>query len=159
MSTLTIATSFVRETLSLRDQIEGAFIDLAARLARIRSEELWREVGYSSYEEFLAEMRLSPATASKLVSIHERFVVDLKLDRDKLAPVGWSSLYQLLKVVKTKSDAKEWLGKANLLKRDDLEREVKEAAGKMPEECQKGDHDYYELKICRRCGERVRVYE
>lgn len=151
----TPSLNFCESTIQLVQNIEGAFIELGKRLLRIRDERLW-ESNWESYEEFLSEIKISPGKASKICSVYEKFVVEFEVDQEKLANVGWSNLYSMLPAIKTKSDAKEWVDKGMVLRREDIEDEVREFKhGK----CEHKEFDEITLRICRNCGKKIRVYE
>lgn len=147
--------SFLKETIQLKVDTESAFLELAARLYRIHSEEMWK-TDYESYEEFLLDARISKATASKLESVYTTFVLKHKIPSKKLAEVGWSSLYTIASHSDTKERAEELVEKAALLTRDDLVRSLENEGGKQ-DRCK--HPKFRTVQVCEECGYRVRVYE
>ena len=148
---------FCESTIELVQNIEGAFINLGERLHKIRIERLW-ESNWDSYEEFLGEIKISPGKASKIVSVYETFVLEYKVPTEKLSSVGWSSLYSMLPAIKSGQDANEWVEKGSVLRREDIEDEVREfKKGK----CNCDEHPFEEiiLQICKNCGKRHRVFK
>lgn len=117
---------YLNTTLSLRNQIEAGFLELGKRLHTIKSGELWK-ANYSTYQEFLAEMRFSEATDSKLRTIYQRFILEYKLPVEKLSQIGWSSLYMLATKVDDKQTALDIIEYGRDLKRDDFADAVRSA--------------------------------
>lgn len=142
---------YVRETLKLRDTIEGAFIALGERFYKIREESLWHGM-YESYAEFLADMRVSEATASKLMQVYRTYIVEFKIAPSKLAKIGYSNLYMAIPLIE-KHGVESAIEKAASLRREDIQDEVREDAH--------GDcaHDWENITIraCMTCGKKERL--
>jgi hypothetical protein len=146
----TPSLNFCESTIELVQNIEGAFIELGKRLLRIRDERLW-ESNWESYEEFLSEIKISPGKASKICSVYEKFVVEYGVEQEKLAGVGWSNLYSMLPAIKSKRDATEWVDKGMVLRREDIEDEVREFKhGK----CDHKNFRELHIYICNDCGKK-----
>lgn len=145
------SAKYVRDTLKLRDTIESAFIALGERFYRIREEALWQGI-YESYAEFLTDMRVSEATASKLMQVYRTYIVEHKIAPVKLAKIGWSNLYIAIPLLQ-KNSIESVIEKAASLRRADIEDEVRDEANP---NCQ---HDWEEVKlrVCNTCGRRERV--
>ena len=143
---------YCQQTLALKKTLESGFLTLAERLKKIKEEGLW-EAEWGSFAEFLMEMKISEATASKLISVYDKFVLEYGIDQEKLAGVGWSSLYEILPLCDTVGSAREMVEKATLLKRDELREEVREAR---VGEC---DHEWVEvhLRQCTKCAKREKI--
>ena len=151
---ITSPREFLRETIQLKVDTESAFLLLAARLYKIHTEKLW--VGeYQDYEEFLLDAKLSKATASKLERVYEVFVLQHRIQAQKLAQVGWSSLYAISSHADTKERATELVERASLLTRSDLEKSIKNEDGKQ-EKC---SHNWIKIEFCTLCELRRRIYE
>jgi len=148
--------SYCEETIALVHNIEGAFIALGERLHRIRNERMW-EGRWDSYEDYLSEINISPAKASKITSIYEKYVLEYNVPQDKLVKVGWSSLYSLLPAVKDKESANEWVDKASVLRREDIEDEIRDI--KLGAPCPHKNTEILKLEICKDCGKRWKIYE
>ena len=115
---------FLRETIDVIRQIETRFLELGSRLYKIRTEELWNS-SYDSYAEFLTEAKLTQGNASMLASVHEHYVVLGGATQEKLAGIGYSSLYQAIPLIE-KDGVEKVIEKARLLTRDELKQEVRE---------------------------------
>jgi len=150
------AINYCNETIELVHNIEGAFIALGERLHEIRRKRMW-EGQWDSYEDYLQEIRISKAKASKIVSIYEKYVLEYSVPKEKLTKVGWSSLYSILPAVADEKSANEWVDKASMLRREEIEDEIREI--KTGAECNHEDVDYLKLAICQKCGKRMKVYD
>lgn len=150
--------SYLTDTIELKKTIEVSFLTLGERLSKIRHEKLWSD-GYTSFEEFLEEAKLSPATASKLINIYQRFFIEWKFPQEKLVEAGgWTVVATLLPVCKTREQAEDWLGRSHLLTRSDMEKEIKELKTGLPmKDCLHTNS--YVIRVCRDCGNRERIYE
>jgi len=149
---------FCEETIELKGSIENKFLELGKRLYDIREENKFMP-NYETFEDFCMELKMSPATVSKLVNIYQKFVLTYCLDPQLVANAGgWSVVAEVLPMVTSKTTAKKWLHLANVLSRNDLRKEIKEkTTGIIQYEC-KHEHTYL-IRICKDCGERQRVYE
>lgn len=145
-----VQTTFIKKTLELRDHIEGAFLELGERLMKIRNEKMWAGE-YESFGEFLEEMRISEATASKMIAVYSTFVVAHNIPIEQLAKAGWSNLYATLPLLEQKKyTADELVERAITWRRADIQSEVREK--------QAGEHRHdweeYHFKICKICREK-----
>lgn len=140
-----IATVYIKQTLKLRDDIEGAFLKVAERLVKIHTEELWRGE-YEGYEEFLTDMRISEPTANKMMQVWKVYVVEHKYPVAKLQRAGWSNLYTAIPLLKN-HNVSDVVEKAMTLRRADIQSEVNEKEA--------GDHKHkwteYKFRICEVC--------
>lgn len=119
---------------------------------------MWKN-GYESFEEFLHDAKLSEATASKLINIYTKFHLEWKLTPERLVEAGgWTVVATLLPICKTRAEAEEWMDKAQLLSRVDLEKEIKEFRTGKPMATCLHDNSYL-IRVCRTCGDRIRIYE
>lgn len=139
---------YLEDTKKLKNGLEEGFIHLGERLYKIKEERVW-EIDHRSYAEFLMEIRVSEGTASKLVAIYKRFVLEYDMPYEKLAECSWNSLYQLLPLATTKDKAEELIDDAASLKRGDVEEKVREVNHP---DC--AHEDTYKLVVCRDCGYR-----
>lgn len=148
--------NFLQETLNLKRSLERDFLELGARLKRIRDDRLYEGV-YDNFKEFLEEAKLTESFASRLITIHSRFIEGFHMKHEELSDVGWSSLYQIASYTQDEDEAKELVGMARQIRRVDLEDEIRERRT----QCQ--SHEFSGetiiLKKCIKCGKTVRVYE
>lgn len=147
---------FCEHTIVFKHYIETQYLEFAAQLKNIRDDKLYAG-RWESFEDFLADptMAMDKGTASKMISIHERFVLEYKIPTQKIAQVGgWSKVAEILPVIKDKKSAIKWLEQAASLSQSDLRKEIKEEkTGIKMSECE--HKDFYLVKICRKCGDRI----
>lgn len=154
MTKLTVGEKYLEDTLALREQIEGAFIELGKRFYTIREEKLYL-AKYESFEEFLLEAKMSYPNASKLIAVYQTLVLEYKIPEERLISAGsWSSLYAIIPYAKDRSTALELVDRAALLTRDDLKRSFEDES---PSRRACSHDDTYTVKICKGCGGRVGV--
>lgn len=146
-----------QEYIAIKDHVEGAFLRMGELLKNIRDEKTYFPE-YERFEDFLNSTGTSPATASKLIQIHERFILQYNIDPERLIQVrSWATLYEIQKKLPkdaSQEEVDEWLDKGSLLKHSDIQKELQQY-GKPP--CE--HTDTYTLRICRDCGERWRELE
>jgi hypothetical protein len=138
--------TYLRECIDLVRSIETRFLELGARLYRIREKELWKD-RYDSYQEFLDTAKVSPGNASILASIHRHYVVEGRITKEKLAGVGYSNLYESIPLIE-RSGVNKALEIARTLTRAEIKQEVRDE--KHPD-C---THDQT-LVICAKCKKRI----
>ncbi len=149
---------YCQEAIALKKTIETSFLSLGERLARIRDDRLF--VGqWETFEIFLEDAKVSPATASKLINIYQRFYLEWGFKAQSLVDAGgWSVIATLLPVCRTKDEAQNWLQIAQIKSRSDLEKDIKEQkTGIDMSTCSHGDS--YSIQVCRTCGDRLRIYD
>jgi hypothetical protein len=151
------ALSFCQETIELKKQIEAKFLELGKRLQIIKENKLY-EPQWENWTSYCWELDMSPSKASRLVGVYETFVTEHGISEDVLTEAGgWSNLAEIKDVADSKESAQQWIEKAKQLSRPDLRTEVKVAKGNDdPAECI--HEDTYTLRVCRDCGQRVRVH-
>ncbi len=151
--------NYCEQTISLKSGLEEGFFVLGERLAKIRDEELYQP-SWDSFPEFLEEMKLSEATASKLINIHLQFVVKFGIDKQKLLEMGgWSDLSEILKLADSKEKTIEIIDELGPLLRADRRRALSEKkTGISMGECL---HDWttVHFKQCKKCQERKKVFD
>lgn len=142
------------ETLDLKKEIEGNFVDLGEHLNNIREHNLF-EPQWSSFLEFCDELRMSQNMVNKLIQIYKTFVLGYSFTKEEIATAGgWGNLQEILPMITSKKTAVYWLDKASILSREDLRKEVKEEKTGVPMATCK-HKDFYLLKVCRDCGDKI----
>lgn len=144
-------TDYVRETIDLVRQIETRFLELGARLYRIREEKLYLGT-YDSFQEFLDTAHISGGHASILCKIHKHYVIDGQQDQKQLAGIGYSNLYEAIPLIE-KDGIDKTVVKAQTLTRDEIREEVRE------EKYGVHSHEVDEARwgMCVKCGKFVRL--
>lgn len=115
---------FVRETIELVKSIETRFLELGARLYKIREEKLW-EGTYYSFNHFLADLQLTPGNASILASVHKNYVIEGGIEPAQLAGIPYSNLYEAIPLIE-KEGVTSAAVKAETLTRAEIKEEVQE---------------------------------
>lgn len=117
-------TEYVRETIDLVKQIETRFLELGARLYRIKEEKLYLGT-YDTFQEFLEAAHINPGHASILAKIHKYYVVDGGQKQEQLAGIGYSNLYEAIPLIE-KDGVEVTVVKAQTLTRSEIKEEVRE---------------------------------
>ena len=144
-------SEFVRQTIDLVKQIETRFLELGARLFKIKKENLWADT-YDSYQEFLDAAHINPGHASILASIHKHYVIEGGLDREDLAGIGYSNLYEAIPLIE-RDGIKKAVVKAETLTRSEIKDEVRDQ--------KHGEHKHIlgttRWGMCEVCGKFIRT--
>lgn len=145
-------TEYIRETIDLIKSIETRFLELGARLYRIREEKLY--IGtYDSFQEFLDAAHISAGHASILAKIHKFYVVDGGQEIPQLAGIGYSNLYEAIPLIE-KDGMETTIVKAQTLTRSEIKDEVRDV--------QHGVHNHEAGEerwgVCT-CGKFIRVWK
>ena len=141
---------YCEDTIKLFTQTQFAFISLAKRLQDIRDNHRYAPQ-WGSFREFCLEMNeLSISQVSRLIGIHEKFVLNAGIDEEELGKAGWTKLAMTLPLVRTKDEAEYWADQAKTLTKTDLSRAIKEQqTGVDMAKCI--HEDTYLLRICKDC--------
>lgn len=144
-------TEYLRDTVDLVKQIETRFLELGARLHKIKEKQLW--VGdYDSYQEFLDAAHINPGHASILTKIHQYYVVEGKAQFKQLGNIGYSNLYEAIPLIE-KEGVDVAITKAATLTRAEIKDEVRDV--------KHGVHDHVVGKerwgSCETCGRFIRI--
>jgi hypothetical protein len=149
------SNNYLKETIKLVRTLENGFLKLGERLGKIRDKRMWEESGYETFELYLEEAKITPATASRLITVYNTFVIGYEMDEEKLSGIGWSVLYLLAKDVKNKKDAEEFVEKAMIMKRSDIEEELRDRRVV----CSKHDWEELYIRFCKKCNKKEKIYE
>lgn len=144
-------TEYVRQTIDLVKQIETRFLELGARLYRIREKKLWSD-SYDSYFDFLDAAQINQSLASRLYAIHKYYVVEGGKKMETLDGIGYSNLYTAIPLIEERGIDAAVIA-ADTLTRGEIEDEVRDE--------KHGDHRH---KVgvdrwgnCEKCGKFIRV--
>lgn len=146
-------SNFLRETIDLVKSIETRFIELGARLYKIREEKLWIEL-YDSYPEFLDATHINPGLASMLASVYKNYVIDGHLEPERLAGIGYSNLYQAIPLIGA-DGIDVAVVKAKTLTRNEIIDEVRDERHGVHTHEVDGDARF---GVCK-CGKFVKLHE
>lgn len=153
--------NFCEETISKKHVLELAWLELCARLKEIRDGALYHG-RWDSFEDFLTDpqMGMDKGTASKMIIIHERLILEYKIKPTVIANAGgWSKVAECMPAIKDKKSAEEWLSKASALSKSDLRKEVKD--DKHPESisCKHKHTRKLILLVCKDCDYKEEYHE
>ena len=160
LTTETQKNNFCKSALLVKRDIEFSFLQLGEMLHRIKKESLF-EAGWSSWEEYEMELKMSSATISKIMRIYEIFVLRYSFTPKLLAEAGgWSMVAEILPVISEttpRQRVEELLDNCINQSRTDVRRTIQEArSGIEMKDCK---HDFYTIRVCRICGLREKIYD
>lgn len=145
---------FCTRTIAFKHFIETQWIELAGQLKEIRDKGLYQG-RWDSFEDFLTDptMGMDKGTASKMITIFEKFILDYHIHESKIAQVGgWSKVAEILPAVKDKKSAEDWLEKAASLSKADLRKEINEEKNPESIGCKHKNSYKVVMCCCRDCG-------
>lgn len=143
---------YCRTTIQLKEILEQTFISLAERLFNIREKNMW-QAEFSSWDEFLMELKLNQPTASKLISVYKKYVIDFGIPTEKLKSVrSWESLYAVRSLAVSQEKALELVEHGAIMSDKDMRAMTKNAPL-----CD--NHDWYTIRICKNCGLKEKLHE
>lgn len=154
------AHEYCQETLRLKKNAETLFLAIGERLHQIRMRELYKPF-WSSFEEYCMEFKWEGSTASRLINIYKKFVLEYHIAPAELvATGGWTVLAEVLPVVKNKEDAVKWVRATQELSRADVRREIATAKRALPEDlrCRHPESKATYIRICE-CGCKEQIYD
>lgn len=111
----------------LKKSINGGFLELARLLYENKLNQYHSELGYDSFESYLAQPELGFDRTSifRLIRIYETLILKYKVPPAELLGTDYTKLDQILPIL-TDSNLTEWVDKAKELSRSDLQAEIKE---------------------------------
>lgn len=152
--------SLCQKALEQKKHIEESFIHLAQTLYLIKENNYWETGGYTTWYEFLEELRISNSTAMKLIAIYKTFVLEYGYSPSEVVTSGgWSVLAEALPIIDSKEKAGEVLSDASVLSLRDMRDSVKRAKMPLTEQFECQHKDSYIIRICPDCGDKTRIYE
>lgn len=151
--------NYCQACIEWKEQIELAFIVLGEKLMNIRDKYMYVD-SWESFDDYLKEIKMQPSVASRLITVYKKFVLEYELPVDRIAAAGgWSNAYEIIGKSKDREEALSWLER---FENADSEKTV----GSIKKELRSGisrddcpHSESYILKVCLKCGEKVRVYE
>lgn len=154
------AFQFCEETKILKQRIERGWLEFAKRLCVIKANNL-AEPQYGGFIPYLDEIKIKPVTADHMMRGYQRFCIDFGIDEALVIQAGgYTRLYELLPLAKTKETAMEALQIASGLEsRESIKAMVKQQMQGTPteEQCTHPVEDVFYLRVCKKCGLKERV--
>lgn len=141
---------YCEKALTLKNEIEDNFLLLAEYLYNIKEHSMY-EPQWSSFEEYVEELKMSTTNVNRLIQIHKTFIMEYGFSSKEVITAGGSSvLGEIMPQIHSRSDAIHWMRQSATLTRKHLREELLEAkSGILQTKC---DHDMYHIQICRNCG-------
>jgi len=148
---------YCQETISLKIKLETGFLLLGERLKKIRDGFLYQPQ-WESFDIYLDEIKIDPATASKLITIYTKFVLEYGIAPEEIAAAGsWSNAYEISTVAKTKEDVTRWLEESKDRTPKDTKIELRKVkTGKDPDNCK---HEWVSIRYCSHCNTKEKIYD
>lgn len=134
----------VRHCISYFKQARGYLMLAARSLYFVREQKAW-ESGFSSWNEFLGELQLDPAQASRLCAVVEHYLMKGGVELTQLKQVNPEKLYRAMRLPYTPQEqalrAATW-----------TTQELKAELSRTPEGY---EHMCEAIKLCKTCGKRM----
>ncbi len=140
--------------ITKKHNLEIGWLELCGMLKEIRDKKLY-EGRWDSFEDFLhdPQMCLDKSSASKMITIHEKFVIEYKMSPARIANAGgWSKVAEVLPVVKDKKSAEKWIDDASVLSKSDLRKEVVQERNPESVGCKHKNSYKVVMCCCRDCN-------
>lgn len=119
-----LPANFLQETVVVARQIESKFLELAARLYKIQTEELWRG-DYATYGDFLDEAKIRNSIASLLTKIYRCFVVEGRIPQENLEGAPYTNLYDAIPLIASHG-VTEAVAMAKTLSRNEIKQNLRD---------------------------------
>ncbi len=122
--------NFTGSDQSLEKMLKEDYLLVARKLSRIFKEKLYRPQ-HKNFPDFVKDLGLSRGTATKLIQIHDVFVMKHGFYPASVAATGgWSVVSEVVALATTKKLAVEWLERVRKSKnRIELRKLIKKAKG------------------------------
>ena len=119
--------------------MNGAWLVLAKLLVEVRSERLYQDLGYDSFDEYLAtpELGLDGRTVRRWLAAYEatvHLVNGAVIDEERLLAIGSTKLEAVRPLLDAGADPEEVLSRAEALSVRDLKLSMRELRGEVIDE-------------------------
>lgn len=148
--------NYCEKAITLKESIEGNFLELGEYLYNIKENQLYSP-SWNSFAEFCWELKMSSNMVNKFIQIYKTFVLGYSFSKDQLVTAGgWTVLQEILPMVTSRKEALHWLSEASTLRRGDLRKSIMESkTGVEMSECE--HKRTYTVEICKNCGEKRQI--
>ncbi len=122
----------IRQTVR---QMKGMWVDLASSLHRFARGELWRDIGFDSFEEYLdqPDLELGRRWTFELIAMYEQLVIQREVRHEQLRQLNSSKVREVLPAIRRGAvTLEEGLSDAGVLSRHDLEVRYRGLASATP---------------------------
>ena len=144
--------------------IRTAWIGLAADLFQFQQADMWRDLGYRSFEQWLAspDIELGRRHVYSLIEMHRELVINRGVQPEQLGDVSVSKVQQVLPAVRRgQVPVAEALSDARTLEREDLRVKSTGSASPTPgtpdTSSRVHTEDEPQFAICNACGSRYQL--
>jgi len=108
----------------LNEESEANKFKIGGALARIQANEnWWQEAGYQNFKDYVASLGIGYRKAMYLIEFYKK-LLELDVPFVKFGGIGWGKIRIIVPVL-TKENVDEWVEKAKVLSRSDLEAHIK----------------------------------
>jgi len=120
-----------KKLLKLKNELTYDFLCLGELLFNIKEKKFYEILDYQTFSSYLGspEISISLSTTYALIDIYDRFLLQFKINQDRLLPIGRTKLERILPIIDEKN-YEEWLEKAEYLSTSDLDKELKQFKNK-----------------------------
>lgn len=116
-------------------RMQGMWVEIAADLHDFHERKLWRELGYSSFERWIADpgLELERRWVFDVIAIYQQLVVARGVEPSRLQQIHISKVREVLPAVRRgQAPVEEALSDAETLNRPDLEVRYRGVASSAP---------------------------
>jgi hypothetical protein len=138
--------------LDAKNEAGKQFLRIGEALTIIHEKNLYVYFNVKNFNEFIAipELGFARSTAELFKTIYKTFIRKLGLPPEDVANIEITKLQKILPImrsVKNKEEAAEWLGMASTLSRGDLGNTVRESMGLPPLTMKDKEHETYNPRL------------
>ncbi len=134
--------NLIEETRAIFAGVRAGLVKAMQNLHAIKESGEWTTVA-STWGEFLEDqLKISQGFGSKLLTVHNHYLLEANISPEKLEGVDYECLYL---AAKTEGSPEEQIEKARSLSRRELREERNE----------KEPHEHLPIKICKVCSIRL----
>jgi hypothetical protein len=118
-----------RDILTLKNNIESSYFELAKLLYEVYENEYFKEWGFEDFEEYChKELEFGERKGRYLVSVWYHLVIKNEFEDkelEKLKDIGWTKVRALIRVV-NKDNLDEWVKQATSMTAEELDLRTKQ---------------------------------
>lgn len=147
----------------IKRQITGLWVELAEALYHFRTGQMWRDIGYDTFEQWLADpqVELERRWVYKLTDAYRTLVIEEGVPRERVERLQVSKVNEVLPAIRRgQVDLETALSDAETLGRSDLEiryRGLHSSTPGQPDTSSRVETEHEpELAVCPTCGSTYR---
>lgn len=145
-----------KKVINLKNEVGKRLYKMGAYLKLIRDKELYKELGYETFNEYIAqpELQFQRSMVYSLIGVYIDFIENEKFQSSDIEKIPYYSLDRI-RQFKNDENIKEWICKARELSLSDLSAEIRIAKGEsesvVNEEVYVQEKKVYQV-TCPKCG-------